>query len=427
MEEQSKKWILIADENYSNRISLRNNLEQNGFGVLEVDSCANILSTVKLQQPSIVLINRDLHEGNIIEIVETLRKLEPQTKIVLTFDKEDMPYAVNAMKAGADDCLLLPINTDKSDEVLKLVDETYIKIPQSNKNNFEVLILSNVKNMIERVAPTDISVLVEGETGTEKELVTNALHILSKRNNMPIITIHGPSFSFEQLIATIKATKQTRKIPVKDTLFITLIVNDIDKMTEDQQEKFIYFLRYSDIEQIGNIDIRVIATTSNDLNELVKKENFRQELYMLVNVVTIKLLPLRLRKTELSVLAKLLINIYSKKHEKIVSIITDSALEKLQNYNWPGNIEELQNIMEAAVIMCNGNVITVESLCDKICDQNNEKNSIIKSPLKNAERELIINALSGANGNRTKAAQQLGMSRRSLYNKIKAYGLMGDL
>jgi len=170
MNNSPQKWILLADGNYSNRITLRHNLEQKGYGILEIDTCTNVLTTVRNQEPSIIIINRDLPEGNVIEIVETLHKSEPQIKIALTFNKEDMLYAAKAMKAGADYCLLLPIDIEKLEELLKSAVEKHIKILQSKNNNFEYLISSNVKNMLERIAPTDASVLIEGETGTENLL-----------------------------------------------------------------------------------------------------------------------------------------------------------------------------------------------------------------------------------------------------------------
>lgn len=426
MNNSPQKWILLADGNYSNRITLRHNIEQRGYGILEIDTCTNVLTTVRNQEPSIIIINRDLPEGNVIEIVETLHKSEPQIKIALTFNKEDMLYAAKAMKAGADYCLLLPIDIEKLEELLKSAVEKHIKILQSKNNNFEYLISSNVKNMLERIAPTDASVLIEGETGTEKELATSTLYNLSKRNNMPIITINGPIFNLVILIENIKVARQKWKIPIRDILIITLIVNNVDEINKDHQAELAYFLRYSDIEQIGPIDIRVIATTSKDLNELVKKKEFRQDLYMFVNVVAIKLLPLRFRNTELTDLAKHLVNVYSEKHKRIISVISVSWLKVLQNYDWPGNIKELENIIERSVILAENQTIKPDCLPDEILYFRNDgsakcKSRKLKSVIEDTEKIHIESILTETNWNRKLTAKILGIDIATLYRKIEKY------
>ena len=441
--------LLIVDDN-TNILSAVKMLTENYFEkVITLDSPKSLVSTIQTESPDVILLDMNFHAGintgneGIFWLNEVNNKF-PKIKVVLFTAYADIDLAVRAMKDGAYDFIVKPWNNDKLIETLQNAynegrekkkpskhNDTANESPMFWGNSPEML---RIKNIVERVAATDANIMITGENGTGKEVLAREIHRLSSRRNNEMISLDMgaiPETLFESELFGHKKGAFTdahsdRMGKMEAANNSTLFMDEIGNMPLHLQAKLLTALQNRNITRLGtnspiNIDIRLITATNRNLFEMAEKAEFRQDLLFRINTIHINIPPLRNRKEDIIPLAEMFLKRYSEKYKKDNISISKSAEDRLMNHRWDGNIRELQHTIEKAVIMCDDNVINPEhlGLYQSVSSSSYDNGST----LEDVERRTIAEAINSNNGNLSLVAQKLGITRQTLYNKIKRYGL----
>jgi Nif-specific regulatory protein len=287
-------------------------------------------------------------------------------------------------------------------------------------------------DLIDKVAATEATVLIEGESGTGKELVAQAIHDQSKRREKIFIPIYCGSLSENLLESELFGHKKgafTGATDSKQGLFEeanggTFFLDEIADISKNMQTKLLRVLQEGEVKRVGEsrifkVDVRIIAASNKDLWEQVQQNNFREDLYYRLNVIKLKLPPLRERRSDIPILANFFLKTYCDKNKKYIKNLSNQAMDRLINYNWPGNVRELENTIERAVILARGTQIEP----DDLQMHENAKGTEGSLNLKEVEKHIVLKTLKEFNGNRTHAARALGVSRRWLQYQLKAWGI----
>ena len=441
--------LLIVDDN-TNILSAVKMLTENYFEkVTTLDSPKSLVSTIQTESPDVILLDMNFHAGintgneGIFWLNEVNNKF-PKIKVVLFTAYADIDLAVRAMKDGAYDFIVKPWNNEKLIETLqnaynegrgkKKPSKPNVTADESQMfwgNSPEML---RIKNIVERVAATDANIMITGENGTGKEVLAREIHRLSSRCNNEMISLDMgaiPETLFESELFGHKKGAFTdahsdRMGKMETANNSTLFMDEIGNMPLHLQAKLLTALQNRNITRLGtnnpiNIDIRLITATNRNLFEMAEKAEFRQDLLFRINTIHINIPPLRNRKEDIMPLAEMFLKRYSEKYKKDNISISKSAEDRLMNHRWDGNIRELQHTIEKAVILCDDNVINPEhlglyhSVTSSVPDTN--------ATLEDIERKAIADAINSNNGNLSLVAQKLGITRQTLYNKIKRYGI----
>ena len=441
--------LLIVDDN-TNILSAVKMLTENYFEkVITLDSPKSLISTIQTESPDVILLDMNFHAGintgneGIFWLNEVNNKF-PKIKVVLFTAYADIDLAVRAMKDGAFDFIVKPWNNEKLIETLQnAYNEGREKKKPSKPNDIadesqmfwgnspEML---RIKNIVERVSATDANIMITGENGTGKEVLAREIHRLSSRRNNEMISLDMgaiPETLFESELFGHKKGAFTdahsdRMGKMEAANNSTLFMDEIGNMTLHLQAKLLTALQNRNITRLGtnnpiNIDIRLITATNRNLFEMSEKAEFRQDLLFRINTIHINIPPLRNRKEDIIPLAEMFLKRYSEKYKKDNVIISAAAEEKMLSHRWDGNIRELQHTIEKAVIMCDDNVINPEHL--GLYQSVSSSSYDDGSTLEDVERRTIAEAINSNNGNLSLVAQKLGITRQTLYNKIKRYGL----
>jgi two-component system NtrC family response regulator len=377
-----------------------------------------------------------------LKTLEELLAAAPQTKVIVVSGNADRTNAVKAVSKGAFDFISKPIDID----VLKLIIDRAVRMYDLEEENRALREVSNlnlpglvygsepmakVRRMIERVGPTEVSVVILGESGTGKEVVANGLHDVSNRRAGKFVAINCASipenlleselFGHERgaFTGAVKQTPGKFEVADKGTLFL----DEIGDMPMALQAKLLRFLQSRQFERIGGratitVDVRVISATNKQLDELVADGRFREDLYYRLNEVRIDLPPLRDRESDSVVLAHHFFHIYNRANHRNLRGLSDDAISAIGSYRWPGNVRELENRMKRAVVMSEGPVITTVDL-DLKQSEAEPRSLNLKTETEKLERALLNEALAVSQGNISKAAKLLGISRPHLYNLKK--------
>lgn len=441
--------LLIVDDN-TNILSAVKMLTEKYFEkVITLDSPKSLISIIQTESPDVILLDMNFHAGintgneGIFWLNEVNNKF-PKIKVVLFTAYADIDLAVRAMKDGAFDFIVKPWNNEKLIETLQnAYNEGREKKKPSKPNDIadesqmfwgnspEML---RIKNIVERVAVTDANIMITGENGTGKEVLAREIHRLSSRCNNEMISLDMgaiPETLFESELFGHKKGAFTdahsdRMGKMEAANNSTLFMDEIGNMPLHLQAKLLTALQNRNITRLGtnspiNIDIRLITATNRNLFEMAEKAEFRQDLLFRINTIHINIPPLRNRKEDIIPLAEMFLKRYSEKYKKDNISISKSAEDRLMNHRWDGNIRELQHTIEKAVIMCDDNVINPEHL--GLYQSVSSSSYDDGSTLEDVERRTIAEAINSNNGNLSLVAQKLGITRQTLYNKIKRYGL----
>lgn len=441
--------LLIVDDN-TNILSAVKMLTENYFEkVITLDSPKSLISIIQTESPDVILLDMNFHAGintgneGIFWLNEVNNKF-PKIKVVLFTAYADIDLAVRAMKDGAFDFIVKPWNNEKLIETLQnAYNEGREKKKPSKPNDIadesqmfwgnspEML---RIKNIVERVSATDANIMITGENGTGKEVLAREIHRLSSRRNNEMISLDMgaiPETLFESELFGHKKGAFTdahsdRMGKMEAANNSTLFMDEIGNMPLHLQAKLLTALQNRNITRLGtnspiNIDIRLITATNRNLFEMAEKAEFRQDLLFRINTIHINIPPLRNRKEDIIPLAEMFLKRYSEKYKKDNISISKSAEDRLMNHRWDGNIRELQHTIEKAVIMCDDNVINPEHL--GLYQSVSSSSYDDGSTLEDVERRTIAEAINSNNGNLSLVAQKLGITRQTLYNKIKRYGL----
>ena len=440
--------LLIVDDNRSILSAVKLLTESFFEEVLTLPSPNTLISTLQKSAPDVVLLDMNFHAGintgneGLYWLKEVLAKF-PETKVVLFTAYADIELAVRAMKEGAFDFVVKPWDNAKLIATLqnaykaakgKAKKLTKQQTTESQTEMYwgESAEMKRVREMVERVAITDANILLTGENGTGKEVLAREIHRLSARCRKTMVSIDMgaiPETLFESELFGHKKGAFTDAHTDREGKFLTasgstLFMDEIGNLPLHLQVKMLSALQNRAITPLGMneaqpIDIRLISATNRNLHDAVAKGEFRQDLLFRINTIQIHIPPLRSRKEDIVPLAERFIEHYGKKYNKVGLLLQGEAAEKLMAHSWEGNIRELQNAIEKAVIMCDGDMIAPDHI-----ELHAATRPVTEAQtLEEMERQLIANTIEQCGGNLSQVAQQLDITRQTLYNKIKRYGL----
>lgn len=443
--------ILIIDDEKNIREGLGAAFEMEGY---EVRLAANGKEGLDLiAKGDIDLVITDLRMDGISgeEVLRRVTTETPGIPVIVLTGHGSIDAAVDAMRNGAYDFLTKPLNLDRLSMLVKRALErrelslqhTQLKAEVSNTHTLDNMIgksgeMQKVFTLIKKVAPTKASVLITGESGVGKELVADAIHNLSPRSAHEMIKVHCAALSETLLESELfghekgaytgaeKMQKGRFELAHESTIFL----DEIGEVNASVQVKLLRVLQDHKIIRVGgektiDIDVRVIAATNRDMEKEVKEGRFREDLYYRLNVVHIAVPPLRERRDDIPLLLNAFLKEYAKENGKNVTGIDNRARALLYKYDWPGNIRELRNCIESAVVMCGGNEITPEDLPPTVSASIAAPSITIPvgTTLDDAEKAIICENLAANKGNKSKTADILGIGRKTLHRKLQEYGV----
>jgi two-component system NtrC family response regulator len=443
--------ILVVDDEPAQRELVGGFLRKHGFEVVEAGGGKEAVARFKQEAFDLVLTDQRMPDLSGLEVLEAVRSTSPETAVVIITAYGTIETAVSAVKAGAADYLTKPLNLDdllhrvhRVRERQRLVAENReLREALAERHRVEGIIgdsgrMQEVLSLVRRVAPSDATVLIRGESGTGKELIARALHYASPRAAGPLVKVNCAALAESLLEAELFGHEKgafTGAVASRKGRFEladggSLFLDEIGDLPPHLQVKLLRVLQEREFERVGSsrpikVDVRLLAATHRNLEALVREGRFREDLYYRINVVTIMLPPLRERREDLPPLIEHFLRAFAGKNGKTVRGLTREAREALLRYDYPGNIRELENLMERAVVLTRDDVIGVEDLplaLETPASGSGEEAGLIAA-VEGLERRMIREALAKADGTQTRAAELLGISERVLRYKLKKYGL----
>ena len=439
--------ILVVDDEEPLRRLLNKELTRKGFSVEVAPDGKTALSLAKQNTYDVVLLDIMMPGEDGISVMKKLKTDPSAPAIIVLTGKATVETAVEAMKYGAYDYLTKPY---KLDELVIIINRAYEFGRLSIKTQLleQELVrketpfrfigssrqMKEIHDLIQKIAPTDSPVFIQGESGTGKELVANTIWHYSRRNSVPIIALNCATFSDNLIESEVFGHEKgafTNAYETKHGIVEvadkgTLFLDEIAEMPVGLQAKLLRFLDTGEFRRVGgnkimHVDVRVLAATNKDLRERIQQGTFREDLYYRLNVINITIPPLRERSADVEELAGYFAQKYGQKLSKTIQGFTPEAFEALRRYGWPGNVRELENVIERAVILCDSDRINRKDLSIPVSHEAGEKAA--GGSLEEMERDYILRVLRDFNGNQSKASQILGIDRKTLYLKLRKYGL----
>ena len=441
--------ILIIDDEPTIRMLLSRILELEGYEVLKAKDRATALYTLKKQEVQVVLCDVFLPDGNGVDMVQELQQLAPAAKIILLTAHGNIPDGVQAIKNGAFDYIvkgddnrkIIPIVNRAMDAVAtELKQQGKKKIVRANTFSFDNIVgkssaLSDVISQARKVAATDVSVLINGETGTGKEVFARAIHSESQRRSEAFLALNCSAFSRELLESELfgyKAGAFTGAVKDKRGLLEeanhgTIFLDEIGEMALELQSKLLRVLETGEFVKVGDtktthVDVRILSATNRNLKEEIASGRFREDLYFRLSVFRIMLPPLRQRKEDILLLARQFIERYAKQIGRPAPVLSSEANSLFLSYPWPGNVREMMNAVEHALIVCDGEITRHDLPIDMLSGDTSTADDDAFD-LKSVERNHIIKVLHHTHGNKTETARMLKIGLTTLYRKIEEYGI----
>lgn len=443
--------ILIIEDEGSQRMLLREFLEERGYTVDEAETGEEGIKKVKKKAFDVVLIDIRLPDISGIEVLKEIRKINLEIKAIMITAFQDVKLVVESLKNGAFNYLVKPINLEellinirKAQENLRLEREvkvlrTIVRPERLKGIVAESYAMKQVADIAIRVAGSSSTVLITGESGTGKELIARLIHEKSQRKNGPFVAVNlaaiPESLIESELFGYEKGafTGADREKPglIERAHGGTLFLDEIGELPLPLQVKLLRVIEEKEIQRLGGlkpkkVDFRLLTATNRDLEEMVKAGTFRDDLFYRINVIHIHIPPLRERKEDIPYLLEHFLKIYSAREAKKIKGFTREAYELLLRYHYPGNVRELENIVERAVVLSQGEYITTEelplSLRKEIFPQEQEFLSLDER-IEAIERSIILEALKRNNWVKTRAARELGISERVLRYRMQKLGI----
>ena len=449
--------ILVVDDDVGLLSSIKATLVSSGIPepVLVSDS-RRVMDLVREHRFMLVFLDLVMPHTNGMEVLQQIKKEFPEIECVIVTATDDVSSAVQAMKYGAYDYLVKPLNSEKLIIVINRALERYnlrqglalfekkqsfsdLKNPQAFTDMIaEDESMALVFHQAESVAPTDYSVVISGESGTGKEMLARIIHYLSNRSNGPFFAVNMGAFSrtlFEDEFFGHTKGAYTGAVSEKKGFFEaarggTLFLDEITELEPSLQGKLLRVLQESELYRLGstrleNVDVRIVAATNRDINGEIEDGRFRADLFYRLNMCHIKVPPLRDRKKDILPLAHHFLKIHALKNEKEIDSLSQDLAGRLLEYPFPGNVRELENIMAAAILLEKGKVLTLSSVSALLANsepgQGCNQELITLSELEKLHIQKVLEAM---NGNRTRAAKILGIGLRTLQRKIKTFGAL---
>lgn len=443
--------ILIVEDDLTFATMLKTWLGKKGYEVETASTNARARKLLTTRDYSLILSDLRLPDQDGIHLLSWLRDLQKATPVIIMTSYAEIQGAVLAMKEGAADYVSKPVQPD---ELLKKIKEAIsqeskvVAAPKESKENFatqnflegESEAARQLYNYVNLVAPTQMSVLINGASGTGKEYVAHRIHQLSKRADKPFIAIDCGSIPkdlaasefFGHLKGSFTGALTDKVGAFEEANGGTLFLDEIGNLSYEVQVQLLRALQERRIRRIGStkeieVDIRLVSATNENLKESISKGNFREDLYHRINEFTLRMPALKDRQEDILLFANFFLDQANRELDRHLIGFDAAASEAMQNYSWPGNLRQLKNIVKRATLLAQGDFISIRELGDEILehatpDAQQMQHSFVLHD-EETEKQRILNALQQTGNNKTKAAQLLGVDRKTLYNKLKLYNI----
>jgi len=445
--------ILVVDDEEANLTVLKRVLEKEGFRVSTAANGPDGLEALRAEQPSLLLTDLKMPGMDGQELLRAARAVSPMTEVILMTAFGTVEVAVAAMKEGAYDFITKPLSRH---DILRSVGKGLEKaelLAENRRLREQIAAGSSgdgplarvvgrsqpfraVMDTVSQVAPSEATVLISGESGTGKEMLARAIHSLSSRSAGPLITVNCAAipetlfeselFGYEKGAFTGAADRKPGRFELAQGG--TLFLDEVGEMSQSAQVKLLRVLQEGEFERVGgtktlNLDTRLIAATNRDLERAIAQRTFREDLFYRLNVIPLRIPPLRDRRDDIPLLAAHFVSRYSTKNDKPIKGITDEALQALSAYRWPGNIRELENTIERAVVLCRGDQLGLEDLPQHMQPEGfggpRQLVFAIGTPLRELEQTAIRETLRYTGGDKKLAARLLGIASRTIYRRLE--------
>jgi DNA-binding NtrC family response regulator len=441
-----KPRIMVVDDTEGVREMLGIALEGCGFTVINKATAAELLAAFADPQPDVILLDLVLPDGNGLELLPEIKKQWPETEVIVLTGHASLDAAVEATKRGAYyfqskpfDIKTLIISIERALEHKRLNEEAgnlrkaLAAMSGGNSPVFQSPSMKTVVRTIERIAPSDVSILITGESGTGKEVIADLIHALSPRSKGPLIKINCAALPREliesELFGSVKGA-YTGANTDREGLFRqaedgTLFLDEISEMPIDTQSKLLRVLQEKEVRPVGGrasykTNCRIIAATNRQTDEAIKAGKLREDLYYRISAISVYLPPLRERREDILPLAMAFLKRFDAQSGRNINGFTPSAQETLRDFDWPGNVRQLQNEIQRAVLMCENGTIDANTLSISTQMARQRRDLTLMEAM---EHNTILQMLKETGGNKLETAKRLGIGRQTLYNKIKAYGI----
>ncbi len=455
---RDKNTILVVDDDNAHRIMLQTLIGGWGYEVAQADDGAAAIEQVKEQSYDLVLMDVRMVRVSGLEALVQIKSYNPAIPVIIMTAYSSVDTAVKALKQGAHDYLTKPLDFDKLRITIERAME-HTRLKEENRQLKESLgkhfdrqniigqspAMINLLETVAQVAPSEATVLIAGESGTGKELIAGAIHFNSSRKDGPFVKLNCAAITETLLESELFGHEKgafTGADRRKEGRFYqahggSLFLDEVSEMSSIMQVKLLRVLQEREFSRVGGektiqVDVRVIAATNKNLTDLISKEEFREDLYYRLNVVDMQIPPLRKRQEDIPLLAQHFLEMFAAKNHKKIKGFTPQALDLLIRHAWPGNVRELMNAVERAVVLSRSDYLSENdfpmlagtvlndgrSLGSPIIDIKGDKS------LEEVQKTTILETLEAVGGNKSKAARRLGITRKTLHKKLKAYGVM---
>ncbi len=452
-----KATVLVVDDDEGHLSVVKTVIKSWGYDVEGADDGTKAIEKAKERPFGLIVMDVRMAEMSGIEALKVIKEYNPAIPILIMTAYSSVESAVEALKAGAYDYLTKPLDFD----VLKLTLERALDHTSLRVENLELKKklrsshdLANIigksqpmKELIEMVAmvaPSEATALITGESGTGKELIARSIHYNSGRKEGPLVTVNCAALTETLLESELFGHEKgafTGADRRREGRFMqadkgTIFLDEIGEMSSVMQAKLLRVIQDREIQRVGSdftlkVDVRILAATNRDLQEDVSAGRFREDLYYRLNVVTLRVPPLRERVEDIPLLAQHFLETYARKNKKRMKGLTPLAMDMFLKYDWPGNVRELENAVERAVILGPGDYITEKELPLSItkayphAEEIDRPPTVSKEPqsLQEAEKEAVLTALKASGGNKSETARVLGITRKTLHKKLQKYGM----
>lgn len=444
--------ILIADDEVNILSGLEIAFKEEGWNVLCASDGLDAWEKINKNDVDLVITDLKMPKMDGYELLKKISSSYPRLPVIVLTGHGTIETAVETMRDGAVDFFTKPVDLDK---LLLVVKKTILNSELKEQNRklteeidklkkrqqYSSIIgksskVSQLMEIINQVAPTKASVLITGESGTGKELVSDAIYSLSSRVGKPFVKVHCAAlseslleselFGHEKGAFTGAAKEKKGRFELADGG--TIFLDEIGEINAQTQIKLLRVLQEKEFERVGGektikVDVRVICATNRNLEDEVKKGNFREDLYYRLNVVHISVPPLRERKEDIDMLALSFLKEFNEEDGKKIEGFTKAARKALFSYSWPGNVRELKNTIESAVVLAKGNMIDTDDLPSSILDEGKKEELVITLPvtMEEVEKKVIYSTIDYFEGNKSKAADELKIGRKTLYRKLEEF------
>lgn len=447
-----KHRLLIVDDESAIRILLRTLLEKEGYEIQEAPDAATFRELLAGPQPDVVMLDLKLPDCDGLDLLPTIKKQWPTSEVIVLTGHATIDAAVAATKAGAYDFQKKPFDPkslllciERAIEHKVLTEETstlrqaLATMSGGGSPIFQSPAMKSVVRNVERIAPSDVSVLITGESGTGKEVIADLIHQLSPRSKGPFVKINCAALPREliesELFGSVKGAftgaQADREGLFRQADSGTLLLDELAEMPVDTQTKLLRVLQEREYRPVGGrqsfkVNVRILASTNLEVEVAIRAGKLREDLYYRISTISLHLPPLRERPDDIVPLASNFLKRFASQAGRAINGFTPAAQEKLRSFDWPGNVRQLQNEIQRAVLMSDEAMIDVGDL--SITQANpmedpEENGGSSLTLLEGMERQTIVQMLKETNGNKLETAKRLGIGRQTLYNKIKAYNI----